>query len=113
MATSSDRFPSEYLKAQDLSGDTHVIIQAVTETTYQDGSSGVIAELHNGKKLGLNKTNWNTIAKLLGPDDANWGGGAVTLMKTATEFKGEMVPCIRVSPVAPSKDAVDTDDIPF
>lgn len=116
----SDAFPSRYLTAADLDGkDVTLVIDRVEEGTVGQGAKAEtkpILHFRKAKKaLVLNKTNFNTIAKVLGIDDTDdWGGEAITLYPTETEYQGEMIECIRVrtkKPAAPKKPPVeDADD---
>jgi hypothetical protein len=50
------------------------------------------------KRFVVNKTNANTIAKVLGSDDTDdWIGQRITLRAMEVEFQGNMVMSIRVS----------------
>lgn len=112
----SDAFPSRYLSAADLNGeDFTVVIDRVEEGTVGQGAKAEqrpIAYFRKCKKaLVLNKTNFNTIAKVLGIDDSDdWGGHAITLYPTETEFQGEMAECIRVRTKKPKPQRSVVDD---
>ncbi len=71
----------------------------------------------------LNRTNFNTIADVLGADDTDdWEGQSITLYPTETDYAGKMVDCIRVrrkkaatapqAPAMPASEPVFEDDDP-
>ena len=96
----TDAFPSKYLKTEDLRGqDVVVVIEAIEQLTLPNGQGRKLVATFRGKSKAwiVNKTNANTIAKLLGSSDTDdWAGKEITLYPTETEFQGEMVDCIRV-----------------
>lgn len=102
-----DRFPSTYLKADNLTNEKgqsiakRVTITHVEEVTFPDGKQGVALSFkETDKKLTIRSTNWNAIAKITGkPDDAQWAGEKIEIYRTMVEFKGEMVASIRCRPV--------------
>lgn len=95
-------FPSEFVKAADLNGkDVTVTIKAVTvdELTMRGGrkeNKGVIRFEKAEKKLVLNRTNADTIAKLYGNETENWIGKQITMYPTRTTFGRDEVECIRI-----------------
>ena len=105
---SSDVFASKYLSAADLRDrDATVTIERVEIEKMPSGEKKP-ALFFEGKAKGflLNRTNFNTIAEVLGADDTDdWSGRSITLYPTETEFQGRMVDCIRVrrrkAPAAP------------
>jgi len=107
----NDQFPSKYLRASDLQGhDAAVTIASVTteDVGGSDNPTDVKPVIYfSGKNKGLilNKTNANTISKLHGPETDAWLGKAITVYPTETEFRGEMVTCLRVRLNAPSLPA--------
>jgi hypothetical protein len=97
-------FPSKWLKAHDLSGDTPVTITKFKQgDDYDDGKPAFEIHLAEfpGKSLGLNKTNASTIAKLHGPDTDGWVGKRITIYPTEVQFQAEMVLSIRVRLTVP------------
>jgi len=96
----TDAFPSKYLKTEDLKGqDATVVIEAIEQVTLPNGQGRKLMATFRGKSKAwiVNKTNANTIAKLLGSTDTDdWAGQEITIYPTETEFQGEMVDCIRV-----------------
>ncbi len=127
----SDAFPSKYLKTDDLKGrDRAVTIEAVEMITLPNDQGRKLALRFRGteKQWIVNKTNANTIAKLLNSGVMeDWVGKQITLYPTETAYQGEMVDCIRVrrnkaadsfneppqniAPAAPPEDYEDT--VPF
>lgn len=127
----TDVFASKYISAADLRGkDVTVTIDRVEIEKMQTGEKKP-AMYFRGKDKGflLNKTNFNTIAQVLGADDTDdWEGKQITLYPTETDFQGKMVDCVRVrrqkaqsedwqAPVTPppprEPDYANDDEIPF
>lgn len=96
----NDIFSSKYLNASDLRGrDVTVTIERVEVEKMPNSGEKKPALYFRGKDKGLlvNKTNFNTIAGVLGADDTDdWEGKQITLYPTETDFQGKMVDCIRV-----------------
>ena len=125
----NDLFKSKYLKAEDLRGkDISVTIDRVEMASMPNGQpKPAVFFKDKDKGLVLNKTNFNTIAKVIGIDDTDdWNGHQITIYPTETEFQGEMVDCIRVRRnttsaatkvygAPPPERPIDVDDeeIPF
>lgn len=98
----SEAFPSDYLKATDLNGQSVIVrISAVELVELGKGrekeSKLLISFLNKKKQLVCNKTNAGTIAKLYGDDTDAWVGQPITLQPREVEFQGDMVLAIRVS----------------
>jgi hypothetical protein len=124
----NDAFPSKYLKTEDLKGrDVSVVIEAIDQVTLPQGQGRKLVATFRGKAKAwiVNKTNANTIAKVLGTDETDdWVGQEIVLYPTETEFQGDMVDAIRVrrkkassapqaptAPIAESEPAyLDEDD---
>lgn len=127
----NDIFSSKYLNASDLRGrDVTVTIDRVEVEKMPNSGEKKPALYFRGKDKGLlvNKTNFNTIAEVLGADDTDdWEGKQITLYPTETDFQGKMVDCIRVrrrkaatdewqAPAPqpePRQPDVDDNEIPF
>jgi hypothetical protein len=101
----SDVFPSKFLKADALKGPdgryttlVSKIVGVHTSEPFDDGNRQRVLELDNEKQLGLNKTNWNTLAELLQQeDDDNWVGATIELWVDPNVFyAGKKTPSIRV-----------------
>ena len=100
----SDAYPSKYLSAADLNGQdvTVTIDGAELEEFDGDGRSKekkVVLSFRGKKKAMIcNKTNFNTIVKVLGYEDTDdWIGKSITIGPREVEFGGEMVWSLRVS----------------
>lgn len=96
---STDVFSSKYLSAADLRGrDVAVTIDRVEVDKMPSGEKKPALYFRGkDKALLLNKTNFNTIADVVGADDTDdWEGKQITLYPTETDFQGKMVDCIRV-----------------
>lgn len=124
-------FPSKYLKSDDI-GDANVPVEIERVEMEEMGQGGDHRPViyFKGKKKGFvcNKTNFTTIAKVLGSDDSDdWTGGKIILYATEVQYGNEMVMGIRVrlktatppkaKPVAakaaaPADDDLGENDIP-
>lgn len=127
----NDAFPSKYLKETDLKGKTiDLIMTHVEMETIGTDTKPVVYFQGKDKGLMLNKINASVITKAYSPETNGWTGKPIQIYPTTTEFKGEMVPCIRArvnaviaQPVASEPKAQTTvspvphddfdDDIPF
>jgi hypothetical protein len=80
----STAFPSRWLKAGDLDGDT---VLTITKCSIEEVGQGQeekpvlwFAEVDQG--LILNKTNANTVADLFGDETTQWTGKKIALFST-------------------------------
>lgn len=94
-------FPSKYLKASDLPEGAPLPFVIADITTEEIGKEKQVKPViyFRGQEKGFvaNKTNCNTIAKVLGSRDTDdWKGKTIRLYSTEVEFGGEMVESIRV-----------------
>ena len=105
MPSYKTKFPSKYLRADDLDGyKDHQLMVAITRWT--DEAVGnppeektVLYFRDELKGLILNKTNGESIAEIAGTDDMDrWVGVKILLVSTKTDFGGKRVKCIRVEP---------------
>ena len=115
----ADVFPSKFLNAEDHTfdnGEVTVTIKGVSLESMksrngpeQDKPVMYFRELAKG--LVMNKTNWNTCAKLFGSDDSDdWTGQKVIMNAIETVSFGETVKGIRISdrkPVTNKQDVLD------
>ena len=97
-----EAFPSKYLKASDLPEDavTPFTIEEIKmeELGKEKQKKPVIYFEGEDKGFCANKTNCNTIAKLMGSRDFDdWIGKVIKLYRTEVQFGDEMVESIRVS----------------
>jgi hypothetical protein len=119
-------YPSKYLKESDLQGrDVTVTIRDVQVVKIGEDKKPVAFFEGKEKGLVLNKTLLNVIAKVTDSKDTdNWPGKRITLYPTETEYRGDVVACIRVrlrtndsgqsAPSTPPPAAkLDPKDVPF
>ena len=117
---------SNFLKVDDLAGKRVVVeIESFKVAEVGDEHKKQIVLTFKGKEkvLGLNKTNAEQIARLVGSDDADlWIGCKIKLKPAMTTFAGKDTPCIRISDeffepapnrTAPASIAPSDDEIPF
>lgn len=99
----SDAYPTKYLSAEDLGDkDITLTIESVELETIGQGAKAtdklVIGFKGAKKSFVVNKTNANTISKVLGSDETDdWIGQRITIGPREVEFQGDMVMSIRVS----------------
>src|SRR5262245_41552928 len=107
--TSSDAFPSKWLRPPDLEGKPRLVtIESVELQVVKQGKPAepVATYRELTKPQVVNKTNWNTIASFLGDDSDAWLGKKIVLYPTQTEFQGCLTDCIRVrQPKPPPQQA--------
>ncbi len=110
----NDAFPSNYVKCCDLQGrDVTVTINKVVMEKLGDDDKPVIYFQGTYKGLALNKTNASRIGNMLGLDTDQWLGQVITLYPTETEFRGDIVACIRVRSQQPSGTRQPASPSPF
>ncbi len=100
-------FPSNYLRAADLDGDTVVTIERVSHEDFE-GEPKPVLFLRDSKGLVLNKTNSMTIAGLHGDEIGGWTDKQITLFPTSVPFRGDIVPAIRVKAEVPNNSGGET-----
>ena len=108
MPTIQDVFGSdETLRADHLPEGVPVpvVIETATPMRFDDG--GKLKLTFRGKQRSLicNKTNAQRIAEQLGPDYSTWPGKLIYLQRAETDFKGSIVPCVRVALAPPATPA--------
>lgn len=124
-------FPSKWLNVHDLKGTPRTLsIRDVSVEKIGDDTKPVIWFVGAQKGFGLNKTCASMLERLFGPETNAWIGQNVVLYPTTTEFKGDVVDCIRVRgaaadpAVTPEPAAMppeegfaalpdETDEVPF
>ena len=104
----SEVFQSDYLKANDLNGQSVTVTIATTEMSDfkagKDEEPKIILSFRGAKKKFVcNKTNAGTIVGLYGDDMDNWIGKPITLVPREVNFQGKMVMAIRVSLIKPGQ----------
>lgn len=118
----ADAYPSKYLSAEDLNEkDITLTIRSVELEEIGQGAKAerkLVIEFAGAKKRFVcNKTNSNTISKVLGSDETDdWIGQRITIGPREVEFQGDMVMSIRVSLKKPAEAApkkkVEPDPVP-
>lgn len=99
MTRVSEAFPSKYISAPDLNGQSCVLtIDAVKSEGVGTPPEMLPVAYFQGTQKGLvlNVTNANTIALHHGDEMDNWGGKQIEIYPTTTPFAGKIVDCIRV-----------------
>ena len=96
-----DRYPSKYLKAEDLPEPVTLTIKAVKDETLKfDGRESKKPVLHfkeTGKTFPLNVTNWDSIADITGEDDdSKWPDHRAEFYASTTEVRGDTKSCVRI-----------------
>lgn len=95
---------SDTLAASDLPAGVQVpvVIDAVRAVSFNDGNKLELRFGGKRKVLLCNKTNALRIADQHGDDYDTWPGKLIFLQRDQTEFKGQLVDCVRVvrQPVA-------------
>lgn len=100
MASIDTYFKSGFLKVDDLDGKPHKLtIKEIGEFSPDEGNPKPTLKFEETEKeFGLNKTNCNILADLIGSRDMDdWVGHRIKLYPTKTEFQGKRVPCIRIN----------------
>lgn len=108
----SEMFPSNFLKAQDVTDaggemDLTIFTVEMKEFDTDEGGKEKKAVLHftNEKRMVLNKTNAGLIAQMFGDDTDKWTNQNITLIVQEVTFGNKTVPAIRVKNLN-SKDAI-------
>jgi hypothetical protein len=93
-------FPGAYIKAVDLQGKrVQVVIDRVELEDIGGEQKPVLHFKGKDRGLVLNKTNSNAVVGIVGTDETDdWGGAAVVLYPSMTDFQGKRVACIRIDP---------------
>jgi hypothetical protein len=99
-------YPSRFLRCADLDDEPRRV--TISGVTREDvfGEPKVIMAFTDGTKLILNKTNGRAIARILGDETSKWDGHDIVLVPTEVDFKGDIVPAIRVK-AAPARKGND------
>ena len=103
-------FPSKYLRASDLDGDTPVTMKSLIMEEINQEEKPVLYFREEAKGLVLNKTNGKVIGSLHGSETDHWPGGKITLFPTEVDFRGEIVDAIRVRRQIPADDEIEESD---
>ena len=106
LASSYDQ--SRYFKAQDLTAEKKLKIKTVTEEQIGAGADKekkLVAWFTNDARgLVLNRTNNRTIRGAFGDACDGWVGKIIVVFPTTDDFRGRMVPVLRVR-IPPPKEA--------
>ena len=96
LASSYDE--TTYFKAVDLGADEiRLKIRAVTEEKMADGKMKLVVWFTNSKRgLVLNRVNNRTIRAAYGDPVNGWVGKIIVLFPTTAEFRGKIIPALRV-----------------
>jgi hypothetical protein len=98
LASSYDQ--SRYFKAQDLTAEKKLKIKTVTEEQIGAGADKekkLVAWFTNDARgLVLNRTNNRTIRGAFGDACDGWAGKIIVVFPTTDDFRGRMVPVLRV-----------------
>lgn len=113
-----DAFPSKYMKSADLPEETVVPFVIEKVETEEVGREKQLRPIiyFKGQDKGFvcNKTNGNTLKKILASGDTdNWIGKTIKLYRTEVQFGDEMVESIRVSIKGSKPPKPQDDEIPF
>ena len=104
LASSYDQ--SRYFKAADLETEKKLRIKSVTEEQVGERKEQKLVVWFTNDEHGLvlNKTNNRTIRGAFGDECSGWAGKIVVLFPTMDDFRGKMVPVLRVR-IPPPKQA--------
>ncbi len=89
-------YPSKYLRASDLDGDTPVTMKSLMIEEVRGENKPVLYFREEVKQMVLNKTNGKIIGGLHGSETDNWPGKKIILYPTEVDFRGDLVDAIRV-----------------
>lgn len=94
-----DVFPSNFLKAADLQGQTPTVtIDRIEMQDIGDDRKAVIYFQGKQKGVVLNKTNATNISERHGKETGNWIGKKVVLFTAWVDFNGKSTEAIRIRP---------------
>jgi hypothetical protein len=96
---------SRFFKAADVQAEKKLRIKDVTEEEIgQDKQKKLVVWFDNDPRgLVLNKTNNRALRGAFGDDCAGWKGKIIVVYPTTDEFRGRMVPVLRVR-IPPPKE---------
>ena len=94
---------SRYFKAADMQAEKKLRIKDVTEEEIGGEKKLCVWFTNDPRGLVLNKTNNRTLRGAFGDDCAGWNGKIIVLYPTTDEFRGRMVPVLRVR-IPPPKE---------
>lgn len=106
----NDVFPSNYLKAGDLSGKKlKLTIESVDMEEIGTDRKPVIHFAGKSKGLVLNKSKAAVLSSVFGLETSQWEGQQIAIYPTKVAYQGQMVDSIGVEAVAPEADASAAD----
>lgn len=113
----SSAFPTKYISAEDLNSRSWIMtIASVSIEMIGESDQKPVVHFQNAHKgFPLNKTNARQISSILGSDETDqWIGRQIELYPTTTEFRGDIVTCVRVrpAPVPGNMPQVQGTDVP-
>ena len=95
----NDQFPTKYLKASDLGGQSvNVVMSHVANDKVGDDQKPILFFQGHQKGLVLNKTNARNVANIYGPETDGWQGKAMLLVPVMVDFQGQSTPALRLHP---------------
>ena len=102
---------SKFLRAEDLDREKKFRIKTVTEEEVGEGRDKekklTVWFTNDERGLVLNRTNNRVIRGAFGDDTANWSGKIIVVFPSMAEFRGKMVPALRVR-IPPPKQSTTT-----
>jgi hypothetical protein len=117
------KFPSQYLKGDDIEPGETVTIKVVRdELVGMDQESKPVLYLDEYERgIVLNKTNARSLVKVYGDDETTWPGKKIVLHTEAVSFRGETTNAIRMQAAAPARRKKEaervadelSDEIPY
>ena len=109
LASSFDQ--SRFLRAEDLPQEKTLRIKSVTEETVGQGADAkkvlVVWFTNDPRGLALNRTNNRTLRGAFGDPVDGWIGKIIVIYPTQTEFRGHLVPALRVRIPPPKQTTGD------
>jgi hypothetical protein len=91
---------SKFFRAEDLTAEKTFKIKSVSEELVGQGADQeqklVVWFTNSPKGLALNRTNNRTIRGAYGDDTEAWTGRLIVVFPTQAEFRGRLVPALRV-----------------
>jgi hypothetical protein len=103
---------SKYLRAEDLKAEKKLRIEKVTVEVIGNGADKeqklTVWFANDPRGLLLNKTNNRVLRGAFGDDVSGWKGKIIVVFPTMVDFRGKMVPGLRVRIPAPKQAATST-----
>jgi hypothetical protein len=99
---------SKYFRAEEITQEKTLRIKTVTEELVGVGADQekklVVWFTNSPKGLALNRTNNRTLRGVYGDDTAGWAGKLIVVFQTTADYRGRLVPALRVR-IPPPKHA--------